>query len=133
MKYVRVFNISSGNEKIMSTFDYFKGRIFSEMNDAYDTVKNFPYIGTVKDGSRLKFAQELEYILNNILVESENWQDYVLKFTTKRKNEVNSFIDSKPLDICICRCIGIRQANLLCENIIYEINKYAYAKDAFSL
>lgn len=121
MKHIRVFNLISGNKRVITTFEYFKNRVTAEMSDAYETVKKHPNLGTVKDGSRLKYAQELEYILNNVLVESENWEDAILSYTEKRKAEINAFIDKLPIDDCIGRCIGLRQANSLCENIIHEI------------
>lgn len=127
MKYIKVFNLISGNERVITTFEYFKNRVTAEMFDAYEIVEKYPHIGTVKDGSRLKYAQELDYILNNVLVESENWEDSVLAYTEKRKVEISAFIDKLPIDACVGRCIGLRQANSLCENIIDELNKYAKA------
>lgn len=127
MKYVKVFSLTSGNERVITTFEYFKNRVTAEMSDAYEVVKKYPHIGTVKDGSRLKYAQELDYILNNVLVESENWKDSVLAYTEKRKVEISAFIDKLPIKDCVGRCIGLRQANSLCENIIDELDKYAKA------
>lgn len=127
MKYIKVFNLISGNERVITTFEHFKNRVTAEMSDAYEVVEKYPNIGTVKDGSRLKYAQELDYILNNVLVESENWEDSVLAYTEKRKVEISAFIDKLPIEDCVGRCIGLRQANSLCENIIDELDKYAKA------
>lgn len=127
MKYIKVFNLISGNERVITTFEHFKNRVTAEMFDAYEVVEKYPHIGTVKDGSRLKYAQELDYILNNVLVESENWEDSVLAYTEKRKVEISAFIDKLPIEDCVGRYIGLRQANSLCENIIDELDKYAKA------
>ena len=128
MRYVKVFSLTTGGERVITTFEYFKNRVNAEMVDAYETVKKHPDIGTVKDGSRLKYAQELNYILDNVLVESENWEGIILAYTEKRKAEINAFIDKLPINMCKCRCIGLRQANTLCENIISEFGKYAKNK-----
>lgn len=127
MKYTKVFNLISGNERVITTFEHFKNRVTAEMSDAYEVVEKYPHIGNVKDGSRLKYAQELDYILNNVLVESENWEDSVLAYTEKRKVEISAFIDKLHIDDCVGRCIGLRQANSLCENIIDKLDKYAKA------
>lgn len=129
MKHIKVFNLITGERKIVPSYVYLINRIEAEIEDCKRTIREYPDIGTVLDGSRFATQKVLESLKNKIndITNKETVFTSFYKTLFHDIDALNKICNNTENTSVQCVLIGQRIGYKIVANLIEDINK---CKDA---
>lgn len=119
MKYIKTTNLITGETKWKDSAEFLLDAIEFEASDLEESVKKYPQLGTVKDGSKGKGAETLRK-LQKSFVKKDNWMEYYEDLYKRESNKLTEQADSTDDIPTKCLILGEKYAYDFC---LYKINK----------